>query len=221
MAFELEHLFICTDIGAIEADKLVSLGFVEGRSNTHPGQGTANRCFFFHNAMLEFLWVHNPAEAQSAPIQRTRLWDRWFDRDRVCPIGICLRPTIDSDAVAFSNWAYRPPYLHETMSIAVGTNSDILTEPMLFQTPFGKRPDQYSAEKAQPLDHGISLREITRVELISPVENNPSPELQAAIDTHQIKLRLGSEYYIELGFDEEVHGQQVDFRPGLPLLVSW
>jgi hypothetical protein len=107
------------------------------------------------------------------------------------------------------------------MSIAVGTNSDILTEPMLFQTTFGKRPDRYSAEKAQPLDHGIGLREITRVELISPVANNPSPELQAVIDTHQIKLRVGSEYYIELGFDREVHGQQLDFRPGLPLIVSW
>jgi hypothetical protein len=107
------------------------------------------------------------------------------------------------------------------MSIAVGTNSDILTEPMLFQTPFGKRPDRYPADKAQPLDHGIGLREITRLELISPVENNPSPELQALIDTHQLKLRLGSKYYIELGFDQEVYGQQRDFRPGLPLIMSW
>jgi hypothetical protein len=222
MPFELDHLFICTDIGAGEADKLVSFGFIEGRSNIHPGQGTANRCFFFHNAMLEFLWVHNPTEAQSATIQRTRLWERWFERHHgTCPVGICLRPTIDSEAIAFSNWVYRPPYLPETMSIAVGTNSDILTEPMLFQTPFGKRPDRYPADKAQPLDHGIGLREITRLELISPVANNPSPELQAAIDTSQIKLRLGSEYYIELGFDREVNGQQLDFRPGLPLIVSW
>jgi Glyoxalase-like domain len=91
MAFELDHLFICTDIGASEADKLVSFGFVEGRSNTHPGQGTANRCFFFHNAMLEFLWVHNPAEAKSTPIQRTRLWERWFDYLRqATPTRSCL-----------------------------------------------------------------------------------------------------------------------------------
>jgi Glyoxalase-like domain len=222
MAFELDHLFICTDIGASEADKLVACGFVEGRSNIHQGQGTANRCFFFDNAMLEFLWVHNPAEAKSAPIQRTRLWERWFERYHGCPVGICLRPTADSgNTVAFPNWAYRPPYLPETMSIAVGTNSDILTEPMLFQTPFGKRPDRYPAEKLQPLDHQIGVREITRVELIRPVENSPSPELQAVLDTNQIKLRLGSEYYIELGFDREVHGQQADFRPGLPLIVSW
>jgi hypothetical protein len=221
MAFEFDHLFICTDIGACEAENLVSFGLVEGRSTIHPGQGTANRCFFFHNAMLELLWVHNPEEAKSEPIHLTRLWERWSDRDNgACPFGICLRPTIDSaDTVAFSSWAYSPPYLLKTMSITVGTNSDVLTEPMLFQTPFGKRPDQY--EKAQPLEHGVGLREITRVEIVSPVKNNPSRELQAVIDTNQIKLRVGEEYCVELGFDGELQGQKVDFRPGLPLILSW
>jgi hypothetical protein len=223
MAFELDHLFICTDIDACEAENLVSFGFVEGRSNTHPGQGTANRCFFFHNAMLEMLWVHNPEEAKSEPIHLTHLWERWSGRNNgTCPFGVCLRPVEGSgDVVAFSSWAYCPPYLPKTMSIAVGTNSDVLTEPMLFQTPFGKRPDRYSTEKAQPLEHGIGLCEITRVELVSPVENKPSREFQAVIDTNQIKLRVGAEYCMELGFDGEVQGQQVDFRPGLPLLVSW
>ncbi len=56
MAFELDHLFIMTDINAPVADRLISSGLTEGRSNIHPGQGTANRCFFFHNAMLELLW---------------------------------------------------------------------------------------------------------------------------------------------------------------------
>jgi hypothetical protein len=28
----------------------------EDSSNTHPGQGTANRQFFFNNAYLELLW---------------------------------------------------------------------------------------------------------------------------------------------------------------------
>ncbi|WP_333207573.1 hypothetical protein [Microcoleus sp. SVA1B1] len=107
------------------------------------------------------------------------------------------------------------------MSIAVGTNSDVLTEPMLFQIPFGKRPDRYSAQKSQPLEHSLGLREITRVELVTPCGNNPSPELQAVIDTNQVKIRVGAEYFVELGFDGEVQGQQVDFRPGLPLIISW
>jgi hypothetical protein len=223
MAFEFDHLFICTDIGAPEADRLVSLGLVEGTSNTHPGQGTTNRRFFFRNAMLEFLWVCDPEEAKSELISPTHLWERWANRQSgACPFGVCLRSTTnDSDSMAFPSWAYRPPYLPEPLSIAVGTNSDVLTEPMLFQTPFGKRPDRFSPEKAQPLEHPIGWQEITRVELVTPAADRPSPAWQAAIDTDRVKLRAGGEYCVELGFDGEVQGDRVDFRPGLPLVVSW
>jgi Rho-binding antiterminator len=62
MEFELDHLFICTTIGAPEADRLVAFGLTEGTPNVHPGQGTANRRFFFHNFMLELLWVHNSCQ---------------------------------------------------------------------------------------------------------------------------------------------------------------
>ncbi len=223
MAFEFDHLFICTDIGAPEADLLVSLGLVEGRSNTHPGQGTANRCFFFRNAMLEFLWVCDAEEARSALIRPTHLWERWVNRQSgVCPFGVCLRSTTpDGDSIAFPSWAYRPPYLPEPLSIAVGTNSDVLTEPMLFQTPFGQRPDRSSTEKAQPLEHPIGWQEITRVELVSPAADRPSPALQAAIDTDRLRLRVGREYCVELGFDREIQGNRVDFRTELPLVVNW
>ncbi|NER84156.1 MAG: VOC family protein [Leptolyngbya sp. SIO1D8] len=223
MAFEFDHLFICTDIGADEADRLVSLGLSEGTSNSHPGQGTANRRFFFHNAMLEFLWIHDPQEAKSEPIRPTRLWERWSNRkDGACPFGICLRSVSSyGDRTAFSSWVYRPPYLPETLSIAVGTNIDCLVEPMLFQTPFGQRPDQYPLEKAQPLEHPVGLRQVTRVELVSPTANHPSPEFQDAIATQQIQLRAGSDYCVELGFDKEIQGKRMDFRPGLPLVMSW
>ncbi|MEG4804752.1 VOC family protein [Microcoleus sp. ARI1-B5] len=223
MTFEFDHLFILTDIGAPEADRLSSFGLVEGSSRTHRGQGTTNRCFFFHNAMLELLWVRDPEEAQSEPIRQTRLWERSTNRNNgACPFGICLRPATGSeDKVAFSSWQYHPPYLPETISIAVATNSDNLTEPMLFQIPWGKRPDRFSAQKSPPLNHGVGFREITRVELVSPAANNPSPELQAVLETNQVKLRLGTEYFVELGFDGEVQGKRVDFRPGLPLIISW
>jgi hypothetical protein len=226
MGFELDHLFIMTDIGAPIADRLISCGLTEGRSNTHPGQGTANRCFFFHNAMLELLWVHDPVEAQSEIIYPTRLWERWESRNdgKVCPVGICLRPSRNSEETsAFASWSYRPPYLPADMdSIAIGNNSDVLTEPLLFQTPFAKRPDQYLSEKSRStLEHQNAWREITRVELVSPAANNLSPEMQAAINTDQIELRLGTEYCVNLGFDGERQHQQLDFRPDLPLIVNW
>jgi Glyoxalase-like domain len=223
MRFELDHLFIVTDIGAAIADRLVAFGLTEGRSNVHPGQGTANRCFFFHNAMLELLWVHDPAEAQSAAIQPTHLWDRWANRHQdACPLGICVRSGLDAgDAIAFESWDYHPPYLPENLSIAVGANSEVLTEPMLFQTSFGKRPDQATPERAQPLDHPIGWRELTRVTIAAPTTNAPSTVLQTLLDTRLVQLRSGAEYCLELGFDGELQGQQADFRPSLPLMVNW
>lgn len=223
MAFEFDHVFVMTEQGANVADRLLSLGFVQGISRVHPGQGTTNRCFFFQNAMLEFLWVHDPAEAQSEAIQKTHLCERWRDRGSgICPFGICLRPTAESvGSIAFEHWDYSPPYILENLTIAVGNNSEILTEPMFFQTPFGKRPDQQPIEKRQPFVHPIGLREITRVELVSPIADHPSVEMRSVLETGQLKLRLGEEYWIELGFDGESQGKQIDIRPELPIIIHW
>ncbi|MEO1621001.1 MAG: VOC family protein [Cyanobacteria bacterium J06632_3] len=236
MSFEFDHLFICVDVGAAIADELVSFGLTEGSSNVHPGQGTANRRFFFRNAMLELLWVHSQEEAVSEPIRRTHLWERWQGREGdCCPFGICLRAVgADKDAmatpfrrkIAFEHWAFRPPYLPPSLSIAMATNSEVDAEPLLFQTPFGKRPDQQPAEKAQPLEHAAGLKEITRVTLVSPSAGTlspelNSPELNAAVKTGQFELREGPAYAVELGFDGESAGQQRDFLPELPLRLSW
>jgi hypothetical protein len=94
MAFELDHIFICTSVNAPEAEQLVSFGLVEGTSQVHPGQGTANRRFFFKNMMLELLWVNSPIESQSSAIRPTHLWERRSGGNSgVCPFGFSLRHT--------------------------------------------------------------------------------------------------------------------------------
>jgi hypothetical protein len=197
----------------------------EGTPNIHPGQGTANRRFFFQNNMLELLWVHNPAEAQSEITRPMHLWQRWVDRDQgACPFGFCLRPntqfTQPNAALPFPTWAYRPAYLPDSISIAVATNAHLLTEPMLFYLPFGKRPDSYSDQR-QPLHHSARLAEITRVTLVSPYANQLSPELQSMVSSKLIEVKQGETYLMELGFDKEKQEQQADFRPTLPLTLSW
>lgn len=224
MAFELDHLFIMTDAGAAVADRLVSLGLTEGSSNVHPGQGTENRRFFFRNSGLELLWVSDADEAQSEAIRRTHLWERWEKRQQICPFGICVRPPSggsNATNIPFPHWDFCPPYLPARLSIAVGNNSENDAEPMLFQTPFGKRPDSFPPEKAQPLEHGLGLREVTRVNLISPNIDAPSESLQAAVGTGVITLSAGEAYTMELGFDHEMQGQQIDLRPDLPLVMRW
>ncbi len=220
---KLDHIFICCAAQAPEAELLITQGFTEGLGNIHPGQGTQNRRFFFANFFLEFLWVANPTEAQSKMIQPTHLWDRWLNQDScTCPFGFGLRPAHRLPAQApFSTWDYQPPYLPKSTTICIATNSDILTEPMLFYLPFGQRPDDYPIGKIQPLIHENGLTKMTHLELVSPYISSPSIELQAMIKAHIIQLSLGQEYLIKLGFDGELKGQQIDFRPLLPLIVSY
>ena len=86
MPTELDHIFMCASHNADEADRLTAIGLTEGAANSHPGQGTACRRFFFRNAYLELLWVRDSAEAQSDLVQRICLWERWKDRsDGACP----------------------------------------------------------------------------------------------------------------------------------------
>ena len=118
----IDHIFICCSVGGSEADALTRLGLKEGTANTHPGQGTACRRFFFSNAYLELLWVSDPLEAQSAAVLPTRLWERWSARDdAACPYGIVLRPAADAVGAQtpFDSWSYRPHYMPPGLSIEV------------------------------------------------------------------------------------------------------
>ena len=225
IVFELDHLFICSTINAPEATQLINVGLIEGTSRIHPGQGTANRRFFFHNLMLELLWVHDSDEAKAEGIRQTHLWERWDGCDRsTCPFGICLRPTASPpplEHLPFPTWHYRPPYLPPSLSIPVATNIDVLTEPMLFYLPFAQRQDIHPEGKAQPLQHPIGFREVTGVTLISPHADSPSDELQALVASGLVQLQLGSAYRLILDFDGVSQGHELSLQPTLPLCFRW
>src|SRR5262245_53092631 len=217
--FQLDHIFICTAVGAPEAERLVEFGLAEGSSNVHPGQGTANRRFFFRNGALELLWVADSIEAQSAATQPTHLWERWAGRDdRACPFGFCFRPkTSDTKGQPFACWEYRPVYLPPPLCMHIATNSDTLTEPMLVFLAFAREENRRAAFEREPLKHRTGPKEITRVELITPHAEDCSSELKALINSGLLKVREGEKYLLNLGFDLEPQGTRTDFRPLLPL----
>lgn len=223
MPLELDHLFICVRRDAPEAERLTQSGLREGRRRRHQGQGTANVCFFFTNAMLELLWVSDEEEARSPLVQPTRLWERWRWRETgSCPFGICFRPAGESrDSLPFSTWDYKPLYLPEGMSIPIAANSDRRQEPLIFVSWAGRRPDAYPEGQQPPMDHRIGCREVTSLRVTLPLRESHSPELRKVHDLGLIGIRAGDEYCVEVRCDGGRAQQEARLAPELPLHLRW
>jgi hypothetical protein len=223
VSFEVDHVFVSATVGAPEGDRLIELGLVEGSPNRHPGQGTANRRFFFANAMLELIWVEDSAEAQSEaePARRLHLWERWAGRDgAACPFGVCLRPTSGTAEVApFPSWEYRPSY--SPVGLPVANNSTVDAEPLVFYIPMHRRMDTAPADQRPPYQHVLPIRELTSVRIFAPSAAAPSLPMLAAQRTGAFSFQHAAQPLLELGFDGERQGRRADLRPVLPLILLW
>jgi hypothetical protein len=215
MGVELDHVFLCCDPGAPEASYLAARGLVEGSPNTHPGQGTASRRFFFANAYLELFWVSDPTDAQREDVRPTRLCERWLQRaGGACPIGIVFRPqSAPIDEAPFPCWSYRPSYLPAGLSIEVGRDIP-LDEPQLFYLPLLRTPNLI---QRQPVTHPAGVDRITRVCVASPSVHEPSAALGSAVDAGLLCVRKAADHLLELGFAGQ-RATPLDLRPHLPLV---
>lgn len=210
---ELDHVFICVSQGAPEAEELIRFGLFEGPSNLHPGQGTANRRFFFTNAMLELLWVENPLEAQSERTAPTKLWERWSGRRAgACPFGIIVRPANQGHSSApFPAQEYRPVWLPPDLQIYLSPAG--LEEPMWLFMPFLQR--LHHEQRFVP--HPNGAREITRLMLMTPAPLR-SPAAQALVEGATLSISEGPEYLATIELDHGLRQEKRDFRPHLPLV---
>lgn len=220
MQYELDHVFICCSVGAVEAELLTRSGLTEGSSNHHPGQGTACRRFFFANAYLELLWVTDAEEASSETSEPTRLLERWRGRaTTTCPFGIGVRPAANARAPApFVSWPYMPPYLPPGLSIDFAAEAP-LTEPEMFYLSFGKRPDARGDASREPVEHALGVRELTSVAIHSPASEPLSGAARSLVEQGLVSFHSSSRTWIELGLDRQREARTVDFRPHLPLLL--
>lgn len=219
---ELDHIFIRTTKGAPEGDLLLDFGLVEGTPNTHPGQGTANRRFFFHNMMIELLWIDDYEEVQSERTKPMRLFERLSTSNpEISPFGICFRPSDNSiGKPTFATWDYKPQYLPNSLSIQVGSKTP-LCEPMWFYVSFAKRSDSFPREKSQPINNKLSLKEVTAATVTINNTCNLSEVAQEISKLHNFKLKESDQNLLELEFDYGREGKFHDFRPDLPLIFRW
>ena len=140
-----------------------------------------------------------------------------------CPFGICFRPTDEGAGEApFPAWEYRPSYLPDPLAIHIGSNSDVVAEPLVFYLPFARRPNRDDPDPArrQPRQHPAGPRVITSVSIVRSSAAEPSAVLRAvAIACPWLKIEAGGENLMELGFDDGRTGKTADFRQVLPLVI--
>jgi hypothetical protein len=219
VTYALDHVLVCCAEGAPEAARLRRLGLVEGSANTHPGQGTASRRFFFDNAYLELFWVTDAREAQTAPAARMRLWSRWSARGtEASPFGVIVRPDGAEEAPPpFASWAYHPPYLPPPLAIHVAEGTP-LSEPALFYLGFARGAAHM---QPQPRAHGLGVRAISGVEIGRPAGAAPSAAAQAVQDAGLVTLVEAERHVMTVTFDGARRGETADLHPDLPLVLRW
>jgi len=221
---DIDHIFLRARRNAPEGDALRAFGLTEGSGNRHPGQGTANRRFFFQNAFIELLWIEDEAEAGSAATAPTQLADRLRpDAAGASPFGICFRPAHAHDTAPFPMWQYTPAYLPAGMTVGIGSGVP-LAEPMWFFLAQGTPPAAAPAGRRQPLDHRAGLVELTGIAITVPGGGGPSAPSApavAALQSGRVTLDAGDAHLMTLTFDGARAGRHHDFRPALPLVIHY
>jgi hypothetical protein len=219
VTYALDHVFVCCAEGAPEAERLVRLGLTEGAPNTHPGQGTACRRFFFENAYLELVWVADAREAQAEPAARTRLWSRWSQRAAgASPFAVVLRPAAGGEiAPPFASWAYHPSYLPPHLAIHVAEETP-LGEPAFFYLGFARSPAEV---ETQPRVHDLDVHRITAVEIGMPGGAAPGAAAQRVEDAGLVRFVEAAGHVMTVSFDGARTGSRADLHPDLPLVLRW
>jgi glyoxalase-like protein len=210
---ELDHVMIFCNVGAPEGNALTEQGLHEGPGNTHPGQGTANRRFFFPNVYLELVWVENSVEAARPEVRETRMLERWQRRAAGdCPFGLVFRPGKNGPAAPPVSWTYAPQYFPPGFSIEVARHVPP-NEPLLFYLPFA-RPAL--VENVELSEEAVHIGPITSVTVHLPQTQALSPALASLVASGVLSVEPAREYLLDV-FHAGGPSQILDLRPQLAL----
>jgi len=214
MALSLDHIFIITKPEASEAQRLLDIGFVEGNSNAHPGQGTSNRRFFLKSFTIELLYVSDAHEAAKGAGQGLGILKRSRDME-ASPFGLVVRVSKDQSVPAFPSWQYVPDYFDGKMCFYVGANSEQLQEPLcICMPPSLAKNSSVAVEYANP---GWTL---TALDIDVPI-GKPSETLRHFEAMKRVRINYGKPHKMTLTFNNGVAGREEDLSPDLPLTLQW
>jgi len=214
----IDHVFIFAEQGPAAANALVNFGFTEGSSRVHPGQGTANRKFYFQGGVfLEVLYVHNMQELQSPRLQPSGLAQRAaYAGNGSSRFGLCLENLRGLNNLFAQAVPYQPTYLPEGQAIQVLPFVQQPTLPWTFRLPFigPKKPS------TEPMQHANGLNQVTKVSFGVASEHLDHPAVKALGTYPDISFEPATKPALTLTFN---HGQQGQSHalPGLDLTLIY
>jgi hypothetical protein len=213
--FELDHIFLAVSKGGPEVEQFLAAGFLEGASNTHPGQGTACRRIFFENAYLELVWLEDFDEAASRLVAPTGLAARVGGEPGASGLGICIRLQHGAfNDLPIRTWSYQAPYLPPGVAIPMAANSFLHHEPLLFFLP--GIPQQRVFHR-----HENESRKITEVTITLNVDQGCSPECKWLAESGCIRTVAGNRESVLMELDHGVQGRVLPVQTRTPLVVKW
>lgn len=213
MPVEIDHFFILTEPGSPQADLISAIGLVEGSQNVHPGQGTANRRFFLSNSTLELLYLRDVNESNNGPAKPLRFAER-LEAEGASPFGLIFRHNAESSDPPFPGWPYCPEYFADDQCFHVGTNADLLEEPLCICMPPGLRPEE-NPPALQNADWSL-----TELRISVPVAI-PSPTLDIVATCEGLSLQPGRPHHMDIVLNENREGRTLAMTPALPVTIHW
>lgn len=210
----LDHFFVLTKPGAPAVSRLLELGFIEGSSNSHPGQGTANRRIFLEDGCLELLFLRDIAEARSGPGAELHLADRASDAE-ASPYGLVFRRNGEGEFMPFPGWRYVPDYFGPGLAFHVGSNSGSLVEPLCIVMPAGLPRPVMANEPRNP------QWALSEVRIDTPAEPGSTVLKRVIANCDCLSIRYGRPHNMTLVFNAGGTGNIAILRPELPLEIRW
>lgn len=206
---EIDHIFIFSNQGGVEANDLIDFGFTEGSNRRHHGQGTINRKFYFDNFFLEILWVIDEEEIKNTTTAVTKLWERsQFQNNTYSRFGLCFVNTAETDSLFEDSRTYSPAYFPKGMSINMIVNENNPQLPCTFRLPYRGRKNNHN----EPIKHKNGIKTLTRAEFEIPEYSIKNSLIKNFYEFDHIKYTSSNRIHLTLEFDHNHKGKKKIFE---------
>lgn len=236
---DVDHVNIWVNNPIKAKEKLNDIGFTsvpDSLSQIHEGQGTSGRYFYFLNAYLELIFVHDKKELvkNSQKNKKLDFVERAsFKENGASPFSMALKmKDYNTEKIPFEKVRYHQDWMKEDAYIYAASNSKLnLEEPSIFvvypeiesdsfatMSDLKKIPEEYSFVR-DFYNHPNGAQKITRIKITSTDLNEETKTMKAINKIENVTVQKGKEHLMELYFDNQLQKKSFDLRPELPLII--